>query len=787
MTSPPSGSDEHATDGGASAGGDADAGASAFSQLHPSIQRWVYRQGWTELRDAQARAVPLIVPGERDVIISAATAAGKTEAAFLPILTYILDQRAGAATGVPDGPGDAVGVGLDVLYVSPLKALINDQYGRLELLTDSLDINVHRWHGDVPGNRKAKVLDAPAGILLITPESLEALFVIHGEGAAYLFGGLAYVVVDELHAFIGTERGAQLQSLLHRVELTARHHIPRIALSATLGDLNVAAEFLRPGHGTDVARVEGDGDTNELLLQLRGYRVMPPKLDDDEIDVADAAGIDVAAEDVVEGDKVTIAEHLYAHLRGADNLVFINSRRDVEEYADLLASIAERRHVPNEFLPHHGSLSKELREHVEDRLRDGMPITALCTSTLELGIDIGDVASVAQIGAPPSVASLRQRLGRSGRRDDPAVLRVYVTENEITDRTAPADSLRAELVESIAMIELLLEGWLEAPRADELHLSTLVQQLLSLITQHGGVQPAQAHQALCGHGPFRLVTAAMFAQLLRGLGGHDLIVQASDGLLLLGGRGERIVNHYSFYAAFVTPDEYRLVADGHQIGTLPVDRPIVVGQLIIFAGRRWRVLGVDVEHKIIDLTRARAARPPKFPGDGGHVDTLVRERMREIYQRGDTPTFLNRGAADLLAEGRANYARHGLRDRSVIVGPSTVTLFPWRGDRAVHTATIELAGAGLTVSADGLAITVEKTEPAQLADIVKELAAKGPADPLAVAALVPAKAIEKYDRYLLDDLLDAAFASRALDTTGAWEALVTVRDDLLRKTTGDGR
>jgi ATP-dependent Lhr-like helicase len=275
--------------------------------------------------------------------------------------------------------------------------------------------------------------------------------------------------------------------------------VPRIALSATFGDLPLAAEFLRPGAGGEASLIEADDDGQELQLQLRGYRFVAPRLNATEAIEAETAGIDVTAEEVTEGDKVAIAEHLFRVLRGADNLVFANTRREVKIYADLLTTMAERAGLPNQFFPHHGSLSKDLREHVEARLKGAdQPITAICTSTLEMGIDIGDVGSIAQIGTPPTVASLRQRLGRSGRRGGPAILRIYVAELDITEKTPPSDWLRAELVQSIAMVRLLLSRWIEPPSVEDLHLSTLVQQLLLMIAQHGGVAAPDAYGALCG-------------------------------------------------------------------------------------------------------------------------------------------------------------------------------------------------------------------------------------------------------------------------------------------------
>ncbi len=740
---------------------------SAFDRLHPKIQQWIWRRGWHELRPVQVATVAPILADDRDVVISAATAAGKTEAAFLPICSSILGR-----------PPDS---GVSVLYISPLKALINDQHGRLEDICAELDVKVHRWHGDVASSKKAKLLKAPSGILLITPESLEALFVIHGNSTRGLLNAITYVVVDELHAFIGSERGAQLQSLLHRVELCVRRRVPRVALSATLSDLGLAAEFLRPGLGAEATLISEEDEGQELRLQIRGYRITPPRLGSKDSLRAAEAGIEPTAEDVTSGDKLAIAQHLFKILRGEDHLVFANRRSDVETYADLLSGLAERARVPNEFFPHHGSLSKDLREHVEARLRGGeQPITAICTSTLELGIDIGEVESIAQVGAPPSVASLRQRLGRSGRRGGPAVLRIYIAEADLNDKTPPADWLRAELVQSVAMVRLLLERWIEPSAVEDLHLSTLVQQVLSLIAQHGGVTAADAHGALCGHGPFRLVTASMFAKLLRSLAAEKLILQSSEDTLLLDVVGERIVNHYTFYAAFTTPQEYRLVAEGRHLGSIPVDSPILPGSLLIFAGRRWRVLSVDDRHKVIDLARSAGGRPPHFGGGPRAVHDRVRAEMLTIYQDRVTPSFLDTAASELLEEGRDNFARLGLDKSSVVSSGKNTLIFPWIGDRVTGTIVALLAAGGLDVANDGIAITVDDLTPKDLAAELAVLLPGGPPDSLELAAKISNKESEKYDRYLGDDLLNAAYAARSLDPRGAWTILTRLADQLMK-------
>lgn len=730
------------------------AASQGFDRLAAPVRRWVYDQGWQTLRDAQEAAIPVLLTGTDDVIIAAATAAGKTEAAFLPICSRL-------ATDAPAQPG------VRVLYIAPLKALINDQFDRLSGLCERLEIPVHRWHGDVPGSKKSAVLKKPDGILLITPESLEALFVVRGRAAGTLLAGLQYIVVDELHAFLGTERGAQLRSLLHRVELAVRRRIPRVGLSATLGDLTLAAEALRPGEAAGVQCIHSAQGGQELSVQIRGYVDSPPS----------------AGQEDSEGTaRQEIAADLYQALRGKDNLVFADSRSEVELLAARLRDLCDGAGVPNEFLPHHGSLSKELREDVEAALKArGRPTTAVATTTLEMGIDIGGVHSVAQVGAPPSVANLRQRLGRSGRRPgEPAILGIYVTEPSLDQRTSIADELRAELVQSIAMLELLRDRWCEPPAQEALHLSTLIQQVLSAIAQHGGVSTASAYRALCGAGsPFTAVTQAQFVTLLRGLGARDVLVQSSDGTLLLGPVGERTVSHYSFYAAFASPEEYRIFLNGRPLGTIPADRALYVDALLIFGGRRWRVCSVDHEQKVVEVVPAAGGRPPKFGGDGAGVHDRVRAEMRSVLAADVIPSYLSATAATLLGEARDAYVRYHLAELRIRQAGQDTVLFPWAGSRVVATLTAQLTAAGIEASDDGLVITVAKAAADRVRDHLRALADAGPADPVALAARVANKASAKYDEWIEDDLLSADYARRALDCPGAWRLARVLLGDLV--------
>lgn len=722
--------------------------SSAFGQFHQAVQRWVWDQGWPALRPIQEHAATAIAPGDQDVIVAAATASGKTEAAWLPIVSALANL------------GDDVAGGVQALYVSPLKALINDQADRLESLCDGARIPVHRWHGDVAASHKQRLRKTPHGVLLITPESLESLFVNYGSDAARILGGLRYVVIDELHAFIGTERGAQLQSLLHRTELVIRRRVPRIALSATLGDLRTAGHFLRPAGGDEVVLVTDDGaDRAELLMQVRGYVDTDPR----------------AAPDATPTCERDIAEHLFSVLRGRDNLVFANSRANVETYTDLLTRASDQLRLPNEFHAHHGNLSKDLREHVEARLKDpATPTTAVCTSTLEMGIDIGSADSIAQIGAPFSVSALRQRIGRAGRRGKPGVLRMYITEPEATPTTTAPDLIRAELVQSIAMVDLLLDRWYEPPSIEALHLSTLTQQVLSVIAQRGGAHAGQLYDALCRSGPFQRVGQATFVALLRDLGAAELIEQDSSGLLLHGRIGERLVNHYSFYSAFTTSEEYRLVADGRTLGSLPVEHPLMPGTFILFGGRRWQVVSVDPRGKVIQLTAAAGGRPPSFSSGSGHIADTVRRRMRAVYRSTDVPAYLDVTAVDLLDQGRRAFHELRLHQHSIHPDGNDSRLFPWRGDKVMNTLAVALTSEGVRVGQEGVSLSVSGVTASELHQLVTHLAGSEPPDADALAAHVSNPALEKYDDFLSPTLAARGYAASQLDVPGAWAALADI-------------
>jgi ATP-dependent Lhr-like helicase len=739
--------------------------SAAFGLLHEKVRRWIWQQGWDSLRDIQEMAIPALIGGDRDVVLAATTASGKTEAAFLPIVSRLAAEARGA------------GAGFEAIYVSPLRALINDQFGRIEALCGELDIPVTKWHGDVAASVKARARKRPQGILLTTPESLEAILVRRGPEAGRLFRSLAYVVVDEMHAFLDAPRGRQLQSLLNRVELAAGHRVARVGLSATLADMRSAATFLRPLDPDAVTVLQSAAGHSRLMLQLRGYveplrpsgpsaRPVPDE------DAGEAPGVADAA----------ITRHLFETLKGRRGLVFAGSRRRVELVAAGLAEMTEAVGAPEEFFAHHGSLSREFREEAERRMKDeGRPCSIVCTTTLELGIDIGHVEAIAQLGPGHTVSGMRQRLGRSGRREgQPAVMRVYVTETALGAHPHPLDALRCDTVQAAAMIRLMLRRYNEPPVPGRLDLSTLVQQVLALVAQHGGVTARQAHARLVGSGVFRDVGMPLFATVLRRMGHPDvgLLEQAPDGTLLPGPQGERVIAGRDFYAVFMTPEEYKVVTDrGRSLGTVPVDNPYLPEQLLILGGRRWKVVEVDGGRREILVTRAYGGKPPTFGGDPAPPSDEVVAEMLRVYLGDDLPGWMDPAATGLLAEARDGFRRAGLDRLPACRHEDQLLIFPWTGARRQSALVLSLTAAGIPATGMGLAVALPLSSGPALGRALAAVAGAPAPDGAALARLVPDLARAKYDGYLGPDLLAACYASENIDTA----ALPALAADLAAK------
>ena len=702
-----------------------------------------------------------ILAGDTDVIISASTAAGKTEAAFLPACSRI----------------DKGAQGFGILYISPLKALINDQYRRLESLCDYLSISVTPWHGDSTLSKKKRVKLNPEGILLITPESLESLLIRDPGWVKEAFESLCYIIIDEYHAFVGFERGCHLQSLMHRIDCLLDKQdkqdkpIPRIALSATLSNMECISNYLRPTKSIPCQLIVDRKTQTTLKMQVRGYL-------EEEIPSKNS-NPDESVEMFLSADQ-KIANDLYRILRGDSHLIFANSRQRTENFAAMLRDLCEKNHVPNEFFPHHGSLSKELRSELEARLqKETLPTTAVCTMTLELGIDIGKVQSIAQVTAPHSVASLRQRLGRSGRRDNPAILRMYISESKLNKGSSIVDKLRLELLQSLAMIRLLLsEKWYEPPDTGLYHFSTLLHQILAVLAQWGGVRPDQLWSILCKVGIFGEVTIKQFKILLTHMGDIGLITQLDSGELVLGVAGERMVSHYTFYAVFQTPEEYRVVVEEKTLGTVPVDSPLLPDQLIIFGGRRWKIKDIDVDKKVIFVMPAKGGRPPKFGGGSMTVHDRIRQEMYQIYRSGDYRItvdetkleFLDGSGKDLFQEGWKYFRDANLENDHVIQHGKCTYIVPWMGDKLVNTLAMMLNHAGYKTSTYAGVIEIEDVDASVIKEYLGVMVTSSVPSNTSLAKSVKNKLTEKYDYLLPESLLNLGYGAKTFDSenTALW-------------------
>ncbi|ECW0371921.1 DEAD/DEAH box helicase [Salmonella enterica subsp. enterica] len=724
--------------------------SSAYNSLDPRVRKWVYKQGWSALRPLQESSIPAILARDRDVLISAGTAAGKTEAFFLPACSAVADL-----TG-----------GFGIVYISPLKALINDQHRRLESLGEALEMQVTPWHGDVPQSKKKKARTNPSGILLITPESLESLLINSLGWLKQAFSSVAYIVIDEFHAFIGSERGIQLLSLLNRIDHVLGRQlnpIPRVALSATLGELEKVPELLRPDKGLPCVTVTDSNSTATLQVQVKGYLERVPEKGEE---------LQSSAEQLVCAD-------IFRLCRGDSHLVFANSRKRTESIAATLSDMCEANVVPNEFFPHHGSLARELRETLEARLQKGnLPTTAVCTMTLELGIDIGKVQSVIQVTPPHSVSSLRQRMGRSGRRNSPSVLRMLITEPELTATSSIVDHLRLQLVQAMAMIRLMIsKRWFEPADVRQMHYSTLLHQILAITAQWGGVRADQLWSQLCQTGPFRNVDINDFKSLLKHMGTCGLLTQLASGEIVVAAVGEKLTNHYTFYAVFNTPEEFRIVTGNRTLGTVPVDSPLLPEQHIIFGGRRWKVTEIDVEKKVIYVEATKGGQPPLFSGGGMSVHDVVRQEMLAIYRENDyrigiggigskRVDYADAVARSLFAEGSNNFQRYNLQNDYFIASGQNCYAIPWMGDKIINTITSLLIRCGFKASSFAGVIEIEDSSVASVQSALKKMLLSGLPSEFELAAAVPDKYLDKYDEYLPESLLAKGYGAKAYDIEG---------------------
>lgn len=732
---------------------------SAFYQLAPFVQEFIYRQRWEELRPFQSEAIAAILGAPRHVLICSATASGKTEAALLPIITQLQAD-----------PPQSIGA----LYIGPLKALINDQFLRLNDLLDDSGIPVQSWHGDVPQSKKTRFLRRARGILQITPESLEAMLMRRHHELTRLFGDLRFVVIDEVHAFLASDRGRQVICQLERIARVNPGHFRRIGLSATVGEPELAMRWLEGNTPLSAHKIEAAGRP-PVALALDYFRL--PDSDKDE-PVPQQLPLDPAQRELTSllVEKAAYYQHMHnLTQRAAKTLIFANSRSGVEDIGLHLRKISQRKKLPGFYHVHHGNVAAPLRESAEAAMRaPDAPACVAATVTLELGIDLGQLDQVLQVNATHTVSSFVQRLGRSGRRGDASKMFFYCSEED-RDAAHIGEEMPWNLLQTIAIIQLYAEErWIEPPQIPRLPASLLYHQTMSSVYAHTELTPPQLAERVLSLSPFAQVTKDHFRALLRHLLDIDHLQQVPGGGLIIGYSAEKIVNHHSFFAVFSDETLYRVRDKTREIGT--VQSPPAVDDTLILAGYVWRVLHIDYEQRIIEVKRAQGAKKQPWLGGGPDIHSRVLGRMRRLLQTNSEPNYLYDRAKMRLGLARGAAKRAGLLEQALLpLANGRWLLLPWCGSRQFDTLMKLLRGAGLEVVepySPYYAVLGGCNDRAEFVDALADLCANPPSA-AHLAGQQPPEALrrEKYDRFVPPELLRESYASDHLDLPGALACL----------------
>lgn len=781
-----------------------------FDRYAPFVQDFIYEHDWESLRAIQVAAADAIFNTDDNVLLTASTASGKTEAAFFPILTEFWED-----------PPRSVGA----LYIGPLKALINDQFMRLEDLCAEADIPVWHWHGDVSQSHKAKLLKNPSGILQITPESLEALLLRKHAAAARLFGDVRYVVIDEVHSLLRGDRGGQTLCLIERLSRMAGVNPRRIGLSATVGEPELVGAFLSAGTGrnTVIPQVKAPGRTWRLsmehfyatgpqaaetggeargdafgalasvLVDARGARALAQADAYDTHALAQASALD-APTDTAPALADPGIGYIFEHTRGKKCLVFVNSREEAEAVCTTLRQYCEAQGEPDRFLIHHGNLSAAYRETAEAVMKDEEQFqTTVTTATLELGIDIGRLERAFQIDAPFTVSSFLQRMGRTGRRDAPQEMWFVMREEQPEPRAMLPETIPWKLLQGIALVQLYVEErWVEPPRLDRLPFSLLLHQTLAALASEGEMSAARLAERVLTLTYFHRVTLDDYRVLLTHLIEIDLIERTEGGGLIVGLAGERIVNSFKFYAVFQENEEYTVRSDSQEIGTIVMPPP--AGEKIAIAGHVWVVDEVDHKRHLVYCTQVKGKVPAYFGDCPGDINTRVLERMRHVLEETCGYPYLMSNARARLTQARHVAAAAEVADQPLVnLGGDMWCLFPWLGSYAflalermlkikaapvlglkgidasrpyfiqfkMPCAAGDAEGAGDAATGAGVAEAAARFF-AEMARIAAE-----DFDPMELLYPAEVPLFEKYDGLLPAELVRRGFAYGVLDVAGA--------------------
>ena len=760
-----------------------------FDRFAPFVQDFIYEHDWQSLRAIQVAAADAVFNTDAHVLLAASTASGKTEAAFFPILTEFWED-----------PPATVGA----LYIGPLKALINDQFRRLDDLCAEAGVPVWRWHGDVSRSHKARLLENPSGILQITPESLEALLLRRHAAAARLFGDVRYVVIDEVHSLLRGDRGGQTLCLIERLSRMAGANPRRIGLSATVGEPTLVGAFLAAGTGRETLIPQIKDEGRPWRLSMEHFYVTGPQAAETAGTAPPPAPPAAGAAPAVPPPPAEVAPtappppadvlapldaptdsapppadpglgYIFEHTRGKKCLVFSNSREEAEAVCASLRRYCEAAGEPDRFLIHHGNLSASYREAAEDVMKDEEETrTTVTTATLELGIDIGRLERAFQIDAPFTVSAFLQRMGRTGRRGGPQEMRFVMREEQPEPRAMLPETIPWKLLQGIALVQLYLEErWVEPPRLNRLPYSLLFHQTLATLASEGEATPARLAERVLSLTYFHRVTTDDYRLLLRHLIETDMVERTEGGGLIVGLAGERVANSFRFYAVFRENEEYTVRSESQEIGTIVAPPP--AGEKIAIAGHVWVVEEIDHARRLVYCTQVKGTVPAYFGDVAGDVDTRVLERMRRVLEERCGYPYLMRNAVARLAQARHVAENAGVAHRPLVnLGGDLWCLFPWLGtyaflalERLLKRKAAPILGLkGIDASRPYFIQFKMDCGEREFFDAMARLAEQ-PFDAMELLYPGEVPVFEKYDGFLPTELVRRGFAYGVLDVEGA--------------------
>lgn len=735
-----------------------------FNRYAPALQDYIYRNGWESLRAIQVAAGDAIFNTDKNVLLCASTASGKTEAAFFPIITLFSED-----------PPTSVGA----LYIGPLKALINDQFLRLNDLCAEADIPVWHWHGDVSQSHKQKLLKNPSGILQITPESLEALLLRKHAFITKLFGDLRFIVIDEVHSLMRGDRGGQTLCLIERLSRLAGVNPRRIGLSATIGDPVGTGEFLAAGtgKGTVIPKIEAKGI--KWRLSMEHFFTTPGAESGENQNTPALPALDMKTDTAPENSDPGFG-YIFEHTKGKKCLIFVNSREECEAVTTTLRGYCEARKEPDRFLIHHGNLSASFRETAEAVMKDDeQNMTTVTTATLELGIDIGRLERAFQVNAPFTVSSFLQRMGRTGRRNLPPEMWFVMREEQPEARALLPETMPWELLQGISLVQLYIEErFVEPPKTDRLPYSLLYHQTMATLASSGELSPAALAQKVLTLSYFHRISKEDYKILLRHLLETEQIERTEEGGLIVGLSGERQTNSFKFYAVFKENEEYTVRSESEELGTIVMPPP--VGEKIAIAGHVWIVEEVDHKRHLVYCTKVRGKVPAYFGQCPGDINTRVLERMRDVLSEDKSYPYLMKNAVARLGEARSAARLSGITHEPLInLGGDMWCLFPWLGTYAFLAIErfLKLKCAeklGLSALDSARPYFIEFKMKATKEEFFKVLAetAKQPLDPMELVYPGEVPLFEKYDEFVPPELIKKGFAYGILDICGMKERIL---------------